>query len=92
MRGTVDSVVADNGFGFITGEDGQQYFFHRTALKAVDWDQIAPGVVVNFAQGEDAGDRPGEHPRAVDVRLAEDSPVAVDNELLPPEKAPDTQR
>ena len=32
--GTVKKVVADRGFGFITGEDGKDYFFHRDSLQA----------------------------------------------------------
>ena len=32
MTGTVSRVIADKGFGFITGEDGQDYFFHRSDL------------------------------------------------------------
>ena len=27
--GTIKKVVADRGFGFITAEDGKDYFFHR---------------------------------------------------------------
>lgn len=30
MKGTIANVIADKGFGFINGEDGAQYFFHRS--------------------------------------------------------------
>jgi len=30
--GTIKRVVHERGFGFITGEDGTEYFFHRSAL------------------------------------------------------------
>jgi cold shock CspA family protein len=30
MEGTVTRLVDTKGFGFITGEDRQDYFFHRT--------------------------------------------------------------
>jgi cold shock protein len=83
MQGTVDRVVADEGFGFIIGPNGEEYFFHRSALQGVDWDEIGPGVPVLFHVGEDPGDRPDEHLRAVDVRLAPDAVPAVDNEPLP---------
>ena len=32
VTGTVKKVVAERGFGFITAEDGQEYFFHRSGL------------------------------------------------------------
>ena len=32
--GTVKKLVADRGFGFITADDGKDYFFHRGALGA----------------------------------------------------------
>ena len=32
MTGTVKKIVAERGFGFITAEDGQEYFFHRSGL------------------------------------------------------------
>lgn len=32
MNGTISRVIADKGFGFIAGEDGQDYFFHRSDL------------------------------------------------------------
>ena len=33
-NGTIKKVVADRGFGFITAEDGKEYFFHRGGLQA----------------------------------------------------------
>lgn len=32
MRGTVRAFMAERGFGFITGEDGQGYFAHRSEI------------------------------------------------------------
>jgi cold shock CspA family protein len=86
MQGTVDRVVPDDGFGFIIGPNGEEYFFHRTALKGVDWDEVGPGVPVYFQPEEGDGDRPDEHLRAIDVTLTDDAVPAVDNEPLPPEK------
>src|SRR5215207_7272010 len=73
MQGTVDRVVADEGFGFIIGPNGEEYFFHRTALKGVDWEEIGPGVPVIFQSTVGEGDRPDEHLRAVDIVLAPDA-------------------
>lgn len=32
MNGTIKKLVHDRGFGFITAEDGAEYFFHRSSL------------------------------------------------------------
>ena len=40
--GTVKKVVSDRGFGFITAEDGKDYFFHRDGLeRSLDFDRLA---------------------------------------------------
>jgi CspA family cold shock protein len=64
--GTVKKIVADRGFGFITGEDGKDYFFHRDGLDAsIDFDRLVGGERVEFeAQPNPRG------PRAVNIRLA----------------------
>jgi CspA family cold shock protein len=31
MTGTIKRLVTDRGFGFVKGEDGKEYFFHRSA-------------------------------------------------------------
>ena len=47
--GTVKKVVADRGFGFITAEDGKEYFFHRSGLQAsLDFDRLVGGERVTF--------------------------------------------
>ena len=86
MQGTVDRVVADGGFGFVIGPNGEEYFFHRSALSGVEFEELAPGVPVEFQATEGEGDTADEHLRAVNVRLAPDAVPAVDNEPLPPEK------
>jgi cold shock protein len=64
--GTIKKVVSDRGFGFITGEDGKDYFFHREGLSAsVDFDRISGGEQVEF----DLESSP-RGPRAVNVRAA----------------------
>jgi len=48
-NGTVKKVVSDRGFGFITGADGVDYFFHRDALdRSLDFDRLAGGEHVSF--------------------------------------------
>jgi CspA family cold shock protein len=47
--GTIKKVVADRGFGFITGEDGKDYFFHRGGVQApLDFDRLGGGESVTF--------------------------------------------
>ena len=86
LRGVVDRVMPEGGFGFVIGPNGEEYFFHRSALVGVEYEELAEGVPVEFNVGEDPGDTPDEHLRAVNVRLAADAIPAVDNEPLPPEK------
>jgi CspA family cold shock protein len=65
-NGTVKRVQSDRGFGFITGEDGNEYFFHRTGLdSSLDFDALRGGEQVTFdVQQGDKG------PRAAKVRAA----------------------
>ncbi len=55
MKGTIKTLVPDKGFGFIKGEDGKEYFFHRTALgRGVEFDSLVESEWVSFdvAQGD----------------------------------------
>jgi cold shock CspA family protein len=83
MRGTVAEIIIDRGFGFIDGEDGQRYFFHRNALDGTDFGDLGAGTEVEFGVHAGAeGDRPDERPRAVNVRLAPNAVPAADHEVL----------
>jgi CspA family cold shock protein len=64
--GRIKKVVSDRGFGFITGDDGKDYFFHRTALSsALDFDRVTGGEAVQFElESSPRG------PRATNVRPA----------------------
>ena len=66
MQGTIRKVIAERGFGFITGEDGKDYFFHRDALTApLNFDRMTTGERVEFElQASERG------PRAVNIRAA----------------------
>jgi len=87
MRGVVERLVTDGGFGFIRGEDGREFFFHQSALVGTEFEELAKASEVEFSVTEHgAGDEPSEQPRAVHVRLSEGQLPAVDNEALAPEK------
>jgi CspA family cold shock protein len=64
--GTVKRVISDRGFGFIGGEDGKEYFFHRNEVDAsLDFDRLAGGEAVSFeVEASPKG------PRAVKVQAA----------------------
>ncbi len=48
-NGTVKKVIADRGFGFITSDDGKDYFFHRDSLdSSLDFDRLTGGERVTF--------------------------------------------
>jgi CspA family cold shock protein len=63
--GTVKKLVSDRGFGFITAEDGKEYFFHRNELESSsDFDRLTGGEKVEFDIGQSA-----KGPQAQKVRL-----------------------
>ena len=65
--GTVKKVISDRGFGFITAEDGKDYFFHRDAVQqSLDFDRLVGGEAVSF----DIESSP-RGPRARNVRTGE---------------------
>ena len=64
MKGTVKRLVSDKGFGFIAGEDGNEYFFHQSACNGVSFQELREGQSVQF----DSGQGP-KGPRGENVRL-----------------------
>ncbi|TME30999.1 MAG: cold shock domain-containing protein [Chloroflexi bacterium] len=62
--GTIKKLISDRGFGFITAEDGKDYFFHRDGLSGtLDFDRLTGGEKVTF----DVESSP-RGPRATNVR------------------------
>src|SRR6266571_6134907 len=62
VSGTIKKLVAERGFGFITAEDGNDYFFHRSGT--ADFDRLDTGVKVSFVTEPSA-----KGPRATNVQL-----------------------
>ena len=64
--GTINRVVADRGFGFISADDDKDYFFHRSSLDpTLDFDRLQGGEKVEFEiEASPKG------PRATQVRPA----------------------
>lgn len=66
LTGTVKKLVADRGFGFITAEDGSEYFFHRSGVdSSLAFEELAIGASVSFDV-----ERSDKGPRAGHVRIA----------------------
>jgi CspA family cold shock protein len=64
--GTVKRLISDRGFGFIAGEDGKEYFFHRDAVEEpLTFERLEAGETVEF----DVTSSP-KGPRAARVRRA----------------------
>ena len=63
MQGTVKRVIRDRGFGFIRSTDGQEVFFHRSALQQLNFDGLKEGEAVEFEM-----ERGEKGPRATSVR------------------------
>ncbi|MFC1704762.1 cold-shock protein [Nanoarchaeota archaeon] len=64
MKGTVKFFNVGKGFGFISGEDGTEYFVHKTGLK--EGETLNENDTVEFEVEQ--GDR---GPKAVNVSKSE---------------------
>ncbi len=52
MTGTIKTLRTDKGFGFIHGQDGQEYFMHRSAVRGgAVFEQLREGQAVTFDAG-----------------------------------------
>ena len=64
MTGTINTIQADKGFGFIADTQGKEYFFHCSAVQSAAFEDLHQGQAVDF----DAGQGP-KGPRAENVRV-----------------------
>jgi cold shock protein len=62
-QGTIKKVIADKGFGFISGERGD-LFFHESALEGTAIETLRVGQAVSYEEG-----RGPKGPRAEKVQL-----------------------
>ena len=63
MTGTIKTLRAEKGFGFITDATGKEFFFHQSAIQGEGIDMLREGDSVEF----DVGQGP-KGPRAENVR------------------------
>ena len=64
MTGTIRTLRADKGFGFIKGDSGQEYFFHQSAIYGEGIADLREGDSVEFEPGAEGP----KGPRAENVR------------------------
>lgn len=64
QTGRIKKLAKDRGFGFITGADGKEVFFHRSEVRGAEFDTLTEGQQVSF----DAENDP-KGPRARNVRI-----------------------
>ena len=62
MTGTIKSITRSRGFGFITGEDGTDYFFHQSELRGgLQFAELTEGQRLTFETRQtDKGPRAAE--------------------------------
>jgi CspA family cold shock protein len=46
--GTVKKIVREKGFGFVRGDDGKEYFFHKSACDPGEFDKLLENDAVDF--------------------------------------------
>lgn len=63
MKGSVKFYNETKGFGFITGEDGKEYFFHMSGITQGSFISKGDAVTFEVEQGD-------KGPRAVKVAKA----------------------
>ena len=52
LSGTIKNTNTEKGFGFLVGQDGRDYFFHRSEFAAGEFEQLQRGDAVTFAAAE----------------------------------------
>ena len=65
LNGTIKRLVIDRGFGFLSGDDGKESFFHRSSVDG-SFEALQEGQKVTF----DIESNAPKGPRAARVRVA----------------------
>ena len=64
MRGFIVKVIENKGFGFIQGDDGNEYFFHSSALVTATFSHLRVNDKVTFRVAKSP-----KGPRAEEVEI-----------------------
>jgi CspA family cold shock protein len=70
-QGTIKKLVADRGFGFISGTQGEDVFFHLSSLGGIQFEDLQEGQMVEYEleEQDSGGGRRGKGPRAATVKI-----------------------
>ncbi len=68
-QGTIKKIVADRGFGFLSGEGGD-VFFHHSSVEDAGFDDLQEGQVVEYEVQQEGDGGRGKGPRASLVKPA----------------------
>lgn len=52
QNGSIAKLKKDKGFGFIRGQDGQEYFFHKEDLVGLNYISLHEGQMIQFEIGQ----------------------------------------
>lgn len=63
-KGTIKKVVRERGFGFINDTDGNEVFFHQSALVDIKFDILNEGQEVEFDT-----EKGPKGPRAINLHI-----------------------
>jgi len=64
LKGKIKRLIRERGFGFIIAEDGNEVFFHRSALEKESFDALEEDTSVEFNV-----EKGPKGPRATNVRV-----------------------
>jgi CspA family cold shock protein len=66
-QGKIKKLVSDRGFGFVEGGQGEDLFFHNSAVQGVAFEELREGQMVEY----EVGSGPKGRPCAESVRLSD---------------------
>ena len=70
MTGTIKKLISERNFGFIHAENGQDVFFHASAVAQGDFASLTVGQSVHFDL-----ERGEKGPKAANVRAPREQPL-----------------
>ena len=70
MTGTIKKLIEGRHFGFIRAENGQEVFFHASAVAGNDFASLTVGQAVEFDL-----ERGDKGPKAANVRARSEQPL-----------------